>query len=120
MSHNVTSPKGGVTNELNDVIQERDIRANSPAVGEEEDYGSDDDQQALLSSSSRVIRGDEAAFKPAGHQQRIKSPTHVSNLLFAKDILLEVIDLSFACIFYGEFIFRRLCQHCSLHSWVPF
>jgi hypothetical protein len=120
MSHNVTSPKGGVTNELNDVIQERDIRANSPAVGEEEDDGSDDDQQALLSSSSRVIRGDEAAFKPAG-QQRSKNPTHVSNLLFAKGILLEVIGLSFACIFHGQFsLFRRLCQHCSLHSWVPF
>jgi len=120
MSQNGTSPKGSVTNEHNDVLQERDIRANSPAVGEEEDDGSDDDQQALLSSRSRVIRGDEPAFKPAGDQQRIKGSTHVSNLSFAKGILLEVIDPRFI---YNEFtfsLFHRLCQHCSLHSWVHF
>jgi len=91
MSQNAASPRRGVANELNGTHQDEDIRAQSPAIGEE-DEGSDDDRQALLSSSSRVVRDDgDPSFKPVGAQQRREEFTHVSNWLYMKGILVEVI-----------------------------
>jgi len=123
MSQNVTSPKKRATNEINDALPERDIRANSPAV-EEVDEGSDDDQQALLSSTSRISRRGEPVFESAGHQQRITDSTHVSNWLYAKCILVEVNDL-LTCTFttklrtncFVDYADTAVCTRGYLFDW---